>query len=81
MADQPHQPDTGEAGDVENEVGSAPGIPRWVKVSGIVAIILALVVVIVLVAGLGGAHGPGRHTSSGSAPAGVVYEGDFPAPT
>ena len=39
---------------------SYPGTPRWVKVSGIIAIVLVLVVVILLFTG----HGPGRHTSS-----------------
>jgi hypothetical protein len=33
------------------------GVPRWVKVSGIVAAVAALLVVIMLLAG----HGPGRH--------------------
>jgi hypothetical protein len=39
--------------------------PRWVKVLGIVVIILAVLFVIGLVTG-GGSHGPSRHTSSGS---------------
>jgi uncharacterized cupredoxin-like copper-binding protein len=42
------------------------GIPRWVKVFGIIAIVLAVLVVIMLLAG-GGRHGPGRHTSSSGA--------------
>ena len=37
-----------------------PGTPRWVKVLGIIAIVLVLLFVIMLLAG----HGPGRHTSS-----------------
>lgn len=41
--------------------------PRWVKAFGIVALVLILLIVIVLVTGLGGEHGPGRHTPSGSA--------------
>ena len=43
-----------------------PGTPRWVKVFGIIVI----VVVLLVVAGMfisGGEHGPGRHTPSGSA--------------
>ena len=43
-----------------------PGTPRWVKVFGIVAIVLVL-----LFGGLmllsGSNHGPGRHTPSGDA--------------
>jgi hypothetical protein len=44
-----------------------PGTPRWVKASGIVVGILALLVVVVVAAGVGGPHGPGRHLRSGDA--------------
>lgn len=37
------------------------GPPRWVKVSAILAAVLALLLAVVLLAG--GGHGPGRHTS------------------
>lgn len=59
--------------DIDDETGVAPGHttpgrPRWVKVSGVIAIVLVL-----LMAGLqlfgGGNHGPFRHTPSGD-PAG-----------
>jgi len=43
-----------------------PGIPRWVKVSGIIVIVLVLLVGIVRVTGLGGMHGPMRHAPSSS---------------
>jgi hypothetical protein len=43
-----------------------PGIPRWVKVSGITAMVLILLVLAVLFTGLGGPHGPGRHLPSSS---------------
>ena len=43
-----------------------PGTPRWVKVSGIVVVILALLVLF-LFTGLGGPHSPGRHGLSGEA--------------
>ena len=36
--------------------------PRWVKVSGIIA--LALIVLVLIVLLTGGNHGPGRHQSS-----------------
>ena len=39
-----------------------PGVPRWVKVSGVVIAILVLVLVAVMVIG-GGEHGPSRHAS------------------
>ncbi len=41
-----------------------PGLPRWVKVSGIVAILVILLAVVVMLAS-GGGHGPGRHFSHG----------------
>jgi hypothetical protein len=40
-----------------------PGTPRWVKMFGIIAIVLVLLIAIMLLTG----HGPGRHTSSGDA--------------
>lgn len=44
-----------------------PGTPRWVKVTGIIVIVLVLLVGIILVTGVGGEHGPGRHIPSGGA--------------
>jgi len=44
---------------------STAGTPRWVKVFGIIAVLVVLVVVVLLVFG-GGQHGPSRH-SLGSA--------------
>ncbi len=38
-----------------------PGTPRWVKVFGIIAIVVVLLFVIMLLTG----YGPGRHTPSG----------------
>lgn len=40
------------------------GPPRWVKVFGVVAVLVLLLFVVLLVAGRG-EHGPGRHGSSG----------------
>jgi hypothetical protein len=48
-----------------------PGTPRWVKVSGIVVILLVVLVAIMLLAG----HGPGRHGLSGGAGSRVVLSG------
>lgn len=48
----------------QSEQGPSPaGMPRWVKVS----LIVAAVLVVLLVAGMligGGQHGPGRHLNS-----------------
>lgn len=45
-----------------------PGIPRWVKISGIVVGIFILVLVITMLAG--GNHGSDRHKPSAAAHAG-----------
>ena len=44
-----------------------PGTPRWVKVSGIVVAAIVLLIAIVVVTGIGGPHGPGRHMQSSNA--------------
>ena len=36
------------------------GTPRWVKVTGIIALVLILLIVVVMLTSSG--HGPGRHT-------------------
>jgi hypothetical protein len=68
MADLPPRPDTGDDTGPEADRATTatpyPGTPRWVKLSGIVALVLVLVMVIVLLAS-GGDHGPGRHMPSG----------------
>ncbi len=46
-----------------------PGTPHWVKVFGIIGIVLVLLVVVIMFTGVGGEHGPGRHLRS-DAPAG-----------
>ncbi|WP_037733363.1 hypothetical protein [Streptomyces megasporus] len=43
-----------------------PGIPRWVKISGITAAALVALAVLVMLLS-GGEHGPGRHLPSGAA--------------
>jgi hypothetical protein len=40
---------------------SPPGVPRWVKISGLVTLIVAAVLVVVMLV-VGGEHGPGLHT-------------------
>jgi len=73
MADLPPYPDsnsdTGDDTHVRPGRGATssapPGMPRWVKVLGIIALVLVLLIVIALATGLGGPHGPRRHTPSG----------------
>lgn len=70
MADPPPNLDTGDDTGVSPDP-STTGMPRWVKVFGIIGIVLVLLVAIMLVTGGGpGSHGPRRHTQSEGSPAG-----------
>jgi hypothetical protein len=40
--------------------------PRWVKVAGIIALVLVLLIGIMFLTGIGGGHGPARHMPAGS---------------
>jgi hypothetical protein len=60
---------SGRSGDTSDDIGveydrDPAGVPRWVKVTGLVLIVLALLVAVVLVVG-GGGHGPRRHAPPG----------------
>ena len=44
---------------------SDAGTPRWVKVAGVIALLLIVAFVLVTLTGRGGGHGPGRHTPGG----------------
>ena len=74
MADQPSSPEREDRADR----GPAAGPPRWVKVSGIIALALVLLLLILLLAG--GNHGPGRHHSfrgdGGQLPSGATAAHD-----
>jgi hypothetical protein len=41
--------------------GPTHSTPRWVKLFGIAALVLALIILMVIFTGIGGPHGPGRH--------------------
>jgi hypothetical protein len=41
--------------------GPTHSTPRWVKLFGIAALVLGLLVLVVIFTGIGGPHGPGRH--------------------
>jgi hypothetical protein len=64
-------PPLSEADDIRAGPDRDPttGTPRWVKVVGIIAIVVVLLFVIMLVAG-DGRHGPARHRLSDSGPGG-----------
>jgi hypothetical protein len=57
MADPPSSPERDTSAD-----RPTTGTPRWVKVSGIIALTVLLLLLILLLTG--GNHGPGRHQSS-----------------
>ena len=65
MADPPRARDPSKDADMAAERGSPPGMPRWVKASGIIVAVLVLVLIVVLL--LAGGHGPRRHASGGAA--------------
>jgi hypothetical protein len=54
------------AGSEPNAANEAtpPGVPRWVKVSAAVVVVL-LVALVLVMALTGGEHGPGLHTGAG----------------
>jgi hypothetical protein len=54
------------------------GTPRWVKVFGIIALVVLMLVVVMLIAGRSG-HGPGRHAPGGVGAAG--HSGPAPGVT
>ena len=64
MTDVP--PNTGADSGVGNDRGAPPGTPRWVKLFGIVALVLILLFVVIQLSGRGGDHGPGNHAPSGA---------------
>ena len=66
MADSPSYPASGAHAGVSTGPGQTAGMPRWVRMFGIAALVLVLILVGMIVIG-GGNHGPGRHTGSGDA--------------
>jgi hypothetical protein len=76
MTNRPPSPTTGAdfATAVTPDPDPVVGRPRWVKVFGIIALVLAVLFVGLKVTGLGGNHGPGLH-SGGTPPSGVTEDG------
>ena len=75
-------PSSDSDGDTSDDAGVGPdrkatsGPPRWVKVFGIIAVVVLVLFVILLLAG---GHNPGRHSGSGlgghAAPSSVTSHG------
>jgi hypothetical protein len=66
MTDLPPAPGSNDDTGVRPTADRPPSTPRWVKVFGIIALVVVLLVVAMMFIG-GGEHGPGRHTPSGDA--------------
>lgn len=62
MTDRPTQPDSTSDTGSDTARGAPPGLPRWVKVAGLIIGIL-LVALAAIMAIAGGDHGPGRHAN------------------
>jgi hypothetical protein len=83
MTNRPPYPDIGE--DTE-AAGPGPELttprPRWVKVFGIIVLVVAVLFVGLKVTGLGGNHGPGRHGGGGGTPPSSISQdgGHTPPP-
>lgn len=60
MADPRSSSGDGDDAAAERPGGAPPGMPRWVKVFAVIALVLA-VLLVGLVALSDGDHGPGRH--------------------
>jgi hypothetical protein len=71
-------PNSNSDTDVRSTEERPPSIPRWVKVSGIIVIVVVLLYVTLELSGAGGKHGPGRHTPSGQTPPSSVTEAHSP---
>ena len=50
--------------DARREPEPTTGAPRWVKVVGIIALVMVVIVIVFLLTGGPGRHGPGRHTGA-----------------
>jgi hypothetical protein len=65
MVDSSQEPDRRDKTPEASISAANAGVPRWVKVSGLVALVVVLLVVVMLL--IPGNHGPGRHLG-GQAP-------------
>ena len=52
-----------------NDKDRAPaGTPTWVKVFGIITLVVIALIVVLVATGRGGDHGPGRHSGDNGSP-------------
>ena len=50
---------------MERKDEGSVGTPRWVKISAVIALLLVAFVVVLVLTGRTGGHGPGRHAPGG----------------
>lgn len=82
MADSSRYPDPMPQPDpaaVGRDIQTSPGMPRWVKVFLIVSLAVVLLFAVAQVTGVGGDHGPGRH-SGGDGTSAVIEDGAHKPP-
>ena len=66
MADRPPDHDPADSPD------RYPGMPGWVKLLGLVLLLVLLLAAFIVATGLGGPHGPQRHGASAASASEVV---------
>ena len=71
MANRPPYSGTDDDSGVGPAADKPPSTPRWVKVFGIVGVVLVLLLVLMLLTG----HGPGRHMGGHAQPSAVAERG------
>jgi len=74
MTDLPPYPDTDVRAGRGSTTSTPPSTPRWVKVSGTIALVLVLLFVIMMLADMltGSVNGPARHIPSSSVKVGII---------
>ena len=71
MTNQSAHPEAGDDNGIAPDGGSTTGMPRWVKVFGL--IVLALIALFIIL-NLVGDHGPGRHGRGAPTPITLIAE-------
>jgi hypothetical protein len=78
----PHRHEGANADTGDATAASQRGTPRWVKVAGVIALVILVMLVVALLSG--GKHGPGRHALDTVARPALAFAlsaaADHPAP-
>ena len=73
MTEPPLDPDTDHDVAAQPRRAASTATPRWVKVAGVVALVVVLVFLALLLSG-GGDHGPTRHTQLSTVTASIAAQ-------